>query len=428
MNGGDANDQFVNTPTVQPTPDSVEEFRVITNTFDAEYGRNSGSVVNVITKSGTNKLHGDVYDYFRDTTLNAQGYFNTVKPVFNQNQFGGTLGGPIKKDRTFFFLSYEGRRVRQGQPGELLNVPSTAERGGDFSETGAPFGGGISNPLVAQVLDGRPGCDSALGLGANGIANLPPDPMTGLIDWASVFPTTAIPTPCQDPVAANLLRFVPTANVGTNQNESVPVGNDYENQFTIRFDHKINDRQNFTRIDYFTDIAQLQPYNNFEQAGATVPGFGNFNNSRYQQWNLSHTWTATNSLVNEWGFTDMREGQLGFLKPQTTGAVTASCSGAAAAFCFTGTSDSSAITSAYGTSPSLGITPGLPPANEGVPFVNISGGASLGNNWEGVLPQVGSSFQWSDSLTWIKGNHTFKFGDRRAPGALRPNLLLRRKR
>jgi hypothetical protein len=410
VNGGDANDQFVNTPTVQPTPDSVEEFRVITNTFDAEYGRNSGSVVNVITKSGTNKFHGDVYDYFRNTALNAQGYFNTVKPVFNQNQFGGTLGGPIKKDRTFFFLSYEGRRVRQGQPGQLLNVPTAAERGGDFSDTGGPFGGGISNPLVAQALDGRPGCDGALGLGANGIANLPVDPTTSLIDWATVFPTAAIPTACQDPVAANLLRFVPTANVGTNQNQSVPVGSDYENQFTIRFDHKINDHQDFSAYYYFTDIAQLQPYNNFEEAGANVPGFGNFNNSRYQQWNLSHIWTVTNSVVNEARFTYMREGQLGFLKPQTTGAVTASCSGAAAAFCFNGISDSSAITGGYGTNPNLGITPGLPAANQGVPFISISGGASLGNNWEGVLPQVGNSFQWSDSLTWVKGNHTFKFG------------------
>src|SRR5271170_7700804 len=103
VNGGDANDQFVNTPTIQPTPDAVEEFRVITNTFDAEYGRNSGSVVNVITKSGGNAFHGDLYEYFRNTVLDSQGYFNTVKPQLNQNQFGGTIGGPIKKDRTFFF-------------------------------------------------------------------------------------------------------------------------------------------------------------------------------------------------------------------------------------------------------------------------------------------------------------------------------------
>ena len=80
VNGGDANDQFVNLPTVQPTPDSIEEFRVLTNTFDAEYGRNSGSVVNVVTKSGTNTFHGNVYEFFRNKVLNAQGYLNSVKP------------------------------------------------------------------------------------------------------------------------------------------------------------------------------------------------------------------------------------------------------------------------------------------------------------------------------------------------------------
>ena len=153
VNGGDANDQFVNLPTVQPSPDAIEEFRVITNTFDAEYGRNSGSVVNVVTKSGTNALHGDVFEYFRNTVLNAQGYFNTVKPQENQNQFGATLGGPIIKDRTFFFGSYEGRRIRQGISGEVVTPPTLAERTGDFTAAGVPFGGGADS-LVAQVLDG----------------------------------------------------------------------------------------------------------------------------------------------------------------------------------------------------------------------------------------------------------------------------------
>src|ERR1700752_5353499 len=115
VNGGDANDQFVNLPTIQPTPDSIQEFRVLTNTFDAEYGRNSGSVVNVVTKSGTNSLHGNVYEFFRNTVLNAGNYCFSPpcqKPKFNQNQFGGTFGGPIKKARTFFFTSSEGRRLR----------------------------------------------------------------------------------------------------------------------------------------------------------------------------------------------------------------------------------------------------------------------------------------------------------------------------
>jgi hypothetical protein len=412
VNGGDANDQFVNLPTVQPTPDSVAEFRVITNTFDAEYGRNSGSVVNVITKSGTNDFHGNVYEYFRNTVLNAQGYYNTSKPQLNQNQFGGTFGGPVKKNRTFFFVSYESRRIRQGDPGPAVNVLTPAERGGDFSAlapNGQQFTGNISNTdtFLYQALNQRSAngvtCQSAI----QGLGGVTPAPG---VSWASIFPTGVIPTACQDPVAANFIQqFVPGVNLGTNQSQLVPVGTDNEDQFTLRFDHKINERQNFSAYYYFNDARQLQPYDTFGEAGATVPGFGNFNNLRSQQWNLTHTWTLSNALVNEAHFTYMREGQLGFLKPQRTNLVTDSCT-AATKFCFTGTSDSPYITSQMGTSPQLGIFTGLPAANTGVPFVNISGGAQLGNNWEGVLPQVGNSFQWTDNLTWVKGTHTFKFG------------------
>jgi hypothetical protein len=404
VNGGDANDQFVNLPTIQPSPDSIAEFRVITNTFDAEYGRNSGAVVNVITKSGTNQLHGNVYEYFRNKVLNAQGYFNTSKPQFNQNQFGGTLGGPIKKDHTFFFVSYEGRRIRQGESSPQVTVPTADERNGDFSAVGpagTQFGGSISDPFVADVLNGRPGCTSAITAvpGASAPA--------GGENWSDIFPNGVIPTPCQDPVAKDLLqRFVPAANVGTDLFQSVPAGGDNQDQFTIKFDHRINNHQNFSAYYYYTDDANTSPFDNFEAAGANVPGFGVGVDSRYQQVNLSHTWTVTNAIVNEARFTYMREGQLGFQTALNTGAVTASCSAAVAAFCFTGTSDSSAITA----DPRIGITPGLPSNRTGVPFVTVSGGAVFGNNSEGQLPQVGNSFQWSDNLTWIKGNHTMKFG------------------
>ncbi|MFZ0762254.1 MAG: carboxypeptidase regulatory-like domain-containing protein [Candidatus Sulfotelmatobacter sp.] len=407
VNGGDANDQFVNLPTIQPTPDAIEEFRVITNTFDAEYGRNSGSVVNVVTKSGGNTFHGDIYEYFRNTVLDARGYPDTTTPQLNQNQFGGTFGGPILKDRTFFFLSYEGRRIRDGVPGQLLTVPTAAESGGDFSGVGsfANGGGAISDSFVANVLNGRPGCTSAISAIPKSQA-----PAAG-VAWASIFPTGVIPTACQDPVAANLLHeFVPAANIGSNLYQSVPVGTINADQFTIRLDHKISDRQNFTAYYYFNDGRELDPYNTFEEAGATVPGFGSYNNARDQQWNLTHTWTISNSLVNEAHFTYMREGQLGFLKNQTSNAVTASCTGAATPYCFTGLSDSSAIQSTFGTAANLGITPGLPSNLTGVPYVGISGGASFGNNYEGFLPQVGNSFQWTDELTWVKGNHTMKFG------------------
>ena len=123
VNGGDANDQFANLPAIQPSPDSIEEFRVMTSTFDAEFGRNSGSVVNVVTKSGSNEVHGDVYEFLRNQHLNARNFFEGPRPDFKQNQFGGTLGGPLKRDQTFYFLSYEGRRIHQGIPSATVAVP-----------------------------------------------------------------------------------------------------------------------------------------------------------------------------------------------------------------------------------------------------------------------------------------------------------------
>jgi hypothetical protein len=121
-----------NLPTIQPTPDAIEEFRVISNTFDAEYGRNSGAVVNVITKSGTNQWHGDVYEYFRNTVLNAQGFFNTISRRRIRISLAERSAARSRKDRTFFFVSYEGRRVRQGISGQTVIVPTPQERSGDF--------------------------------------------------------------------------------------------------------------------------------------------------------------------------------------------------------------------------------------------------------------------------------------------------------
>ncbi len=136
VNGGDGNDQFAGLPAIQPSPDAIAEFRVLTNTFDAEYGRNSGAVVNVVTKSGTNDFHGNMYEFFRNQNLNAKGFFDTTKLDYLQNQFGATLGGPIRKDKTFFFVTYEGDRIRRGTSGDTVNVPTLAERNGDFSEGG----------------------------------------------------------------------------------------------------------------------------------------------------------------------------------------------------------------------------------------------------------------------------------------------------
>jgi hypothetical protein len=415
VNGGDANDLFVNTPTVQPSPDAVEEFRILTNAFDAEYGRNSGSVVNVVTKSGGNQFHGNVYEFLRNDKLNARGFFDNTKGAYHQNQFGFTFGGPVRKDHTFFFLTYEGDRIRQGRSGDTVAVPTgdiggtTGERNGDFSADGPNpmFVGAIKDSTVADLLNGRPGCTGAI----NALGGLTPSQGA---NWSAIFPTNAIPTECQDPVAVDLMnRFVPGANAG-DFFQAVLNRKHRQDQGTLRIDHRINDKQNFSAYYYFTDNTNFEPFNNFQAAGANVPGFGAAARNRYQQINLSHTWTVSNAIVNEARFSFMREGQKTANHSEKTNLVTDSCTSAASAFCFTGTSDSQAINdiiTASGIAPGkAGITPGLGAGREGVPDVAVSGGFTLGNNFEGELPQVGNSFQWTDSLTWVKGNHTMKFG------------------
>ena len=425
VNGGDANDQFVNAAAVQPTPDAIEEFRMITNTFDAEYGRNSGAVVNVVTKSGTNAFHGDVYEYFRNKVLNAQGYFNTINPQFNQNQFGGTFGGPVKKNRTFFFVTYEGRRVRQGISGDVVVIPTPDEIKGTFAggfplnkgtdAQGNPIPNQINDQFVADALNARTDGTTTC---AQAIAKIPGStPAAAGVAWANIFPTGVIPTQCMDPVAVNLVQnYVPAANRPDGTYQAVPTTADDQNQFTARVDHRITDHQNFSVYYYFTDEKIAQPFYEFQGSGANVPGFGSLVRQRFQQWNPSHTWTLRNSLVNEFRFTYMREGQLTFQHPQNTGPVTSSCTGAATKYCFNGTSDSSAINTliANWTPPvapgKAGITPGLPSSHTGVPFVEVYGGFNIGNGWEGELPQVGNSFQWTDNLSWVKSGHTMKFG------------------
>lgn len=402
VNGGDANDQFANLPAVQPSPDSIEEFRVLTNTFDAEYGRNSGAVVNVVTKSGTNQLHGNIYEFFRNKVLNASGYCLSSpcpKPDFKQNQFGGTLGGPIKKDRTFFFSSYEGRRIRQGIPSEPVAVPSVQEHPtadqqfADFGDI-TPFGGAITTDYFATVLNNRPGCTDALG----GQVPLPSD-NGGAVNYSDIFPNNVIPVACMDQTALDMYnQFVPLPT-SDGFFQATPIHRDRTDQFTMKIDHRINEKQNLSIYYYFNDSTLFDPFARFQAGGSNVPGFGANTAERFQQWNLSHTWSLSNALVNEARFTYFRESQGTFLHPEHTQDVHSVCKTVPSDQCF---SDP--------LNPRLGITPNLGAQREGVPFADLSGGISIGNNFEGEIPQTGNTFQWSDNLTWVKGGHTTKFG------------------
>jgi Carboxypeptidase regulatory-like domain len=401
VNGGDGNDLFVNSPAIQPTPDSIAEFRVLSNTFDAEYGRNSGAVINVVTKSGTNSWHGSVYEFLRNQSLNAKGYLDLRRADDKQNQFGGTFGGPIKKDRTFFFASYEGRRVVHGISSDPVVVPTAAERGGDFSASPFDPAAVVGTQTFADILNARCGVGATVGATYN-----------------SLFPTNVIPTNCFDPAAAAILqRFVPCPNAdptctnlanADNIFRAIPNDDSHANQFTVKLDHRINAKQNLSLYYYFNDSFDGQPFTRFQALTPNLlPGFGNNNATRSQQVNLSHTWTISPTTVNEARFTYFREAQGTFLHPQRTNLVTDSCGSAAAAVCFTGTSDTPGVIPA---DPKIGITPNLGADREGVPFISIGGGFTVGNNYEGELPQKGNTYQFSNNLTKIIGNHTTKFG------------------
>jgi hypothetical protein len=397
VNGGDGNDQFAGLPAIQPSPDAIAEFRVLTNTFDAEYGRNSGAVVNVVTKSGTNELHGNLYEFFRDKGLNAKGFFDTTKLDYLQNQFGATLGGPVKKDKTFFFVTYEGNRVRRGSSGDTVTVPTSLERPSvtqpfaDFSEGGnGAFGGTLND---AAVLNSRSGCLHALGRGS---------PIADGTPYSDIFPTGQIPVECMDATAVDLLnQFVPLPNIGgTSLFQAVPLGHEHSDQFTVKVDHELTKNQRLSGYYYFTQHHLEKPFARFQAGGGNLPGFGDLTDDRTQQVNISHSWTIGATAVNEARFTFFREGQGTFLHPQHTALVQDSCKTVPAANCFADPSN-----------PDLGIHPNLGASREGVPFVNIdSGSLTFGNNFEGELPQRGNTFQWSDNFSKTIGRHDLKFG------------------
>ena len=197
--------------------------------------------MNVVTKAGTNDIHGDVYEFFRNKVLNTKGFFDPYVPDYQQNQFGATLGGPIRKDKTFLFGSYEGNRLKQGIPSGSVYLPTTAEATGDFSADG-PFQGAVTDPNFASNLYNRPGCAGALAVTAPTAAaqlqSLANGSSTTPVAYSSLFPNSQVPTSCFEPTANALYKnYVSPAGAGLVQ--TVP--NLIEN------DLKINLRSGLTR-------------------------------------------------------------------------------------------------------------------------------------------------------------------------------------
>src|SRR5271167_3188501 len=139
VNGSDVEEDVNMGAAVIPNLDSIAEFRILTSNFDAEYGEFSGGQINVVTKSGTNAFHGDLFEFLRNTDLDARNYFSPTRGVFRQNQFGGTIGGPIRRDKLFYFIDYQGTRQTQGIDTNLISVPSDADRTGNLADLASSF-------------------------------------------------------------------------------------------------------------------------------------------------------------------------------------------------------------------------------------------------------------------------------------------------
>ncbi len=347
LDGADNNDFLGNNIVVNPNPDAVAEFKILTNNYTAEYGRTSGGIVNQVIKSGTNSIHGSAFEFFRNTALDASDYFLQEVPVLRRNIFGGTIGFPIKKDKLFFFASYQGTKRSEGQNPGALPVLSQAERGGDFSEL---------LPQGIQLVD----------------------PTTGNNYFNNQVPV--------DPVIANYItNYLPLPNRPNNQFISDPVANISETQFIFRLDYNISSKDTLSGVYIFNDTPDRYPFQiiNGASSGGDVPiGSGFTDASRFQTGNITWTRTITPKLLNELRFATNRSATYDAVPTTTT-------SPSSLGFLTVNPDDPK------GTAP---------------PLMSITGNFSLGPSPQGPTKIHDTTFQYQDTLSWTHGRHDLKFG------------------
>jgi outer membrane receptor protein involved in Fe transport len=252
LDGASNNDSFNSGFVVRPPPDAVQEFKILTHSYGAEYGRNAGSVVNVVTKSGTNTWHGSAWEFNRDDTFQARNFFATFTPALKQNQYGGAIGGPVLKNRLFTFGYYEGFRNTQGTTDNRV-VLSADQRAGNFGAT----------TIV--------------------------DPLTGL-----QFPGNMIPANRIDPIAAKILSsYIPLPNQPGNHLVRSPNMTDDRNQFGDRVDYHLNDHHTLFGRYLYGHTNQFNPL-----GGSNFAPKGNIAIARVQDGMGSDTWTIRPNMIN----------------------------------------------------------------------------------------------------------------------------------
>lgn len=378
INGADANEGVYNGAAIIPNLDSIAEFRILTNNFDAEYGNFSGGVINVVTKSGTNRFHGNAFDFLRNTDLDSANYFaQGQRGVFIQNIFGGTVGGPIRKDKAFFFADYQGTRQIKGAT-QNFQVPSSDNRNGYFdSSADSPLtAGSVAGTGWAQVLSNRLGYQVTAG---------EPYYAPGCTTATCVFPNAYIPKSAWSPVAGNLLQYIPQANTANNFFATAAASAHLtDNKGGIRGD--LNTRfGNFFGYYFIDQFSLNDPY----AGGVNIPGFTSANQGRAQMINLGLTTTVHGTSVNDLRFTYMRI--INHLGNPVEG---------------TGVSLASlGFTTPWG--PTGGLS-NINPALTGVPAIGLNN-FNFGTPVD-TLNQYNNMFQVLETFAQTIGHHNLKYG------------------
>jgi len=359
VNGNDSNDLPLNSPLAVPNPDTIEEVKMVTNTINPEFGRNSGAIMNAVTKSGTNNIHGSGFWFYRDTFLNTPSFFSRTKPVFHQNLFGGTVGGPVWKNKVFFFYGAQLIRARQPNGNTITNTVFTpAQLAGNFdpaliSGNPIPFVGGIQGPG---------------GNCAKGTA------------WSSCFVGGVVPTADFNTLSTKLVQqFVPAAAAGTNQASFSPVTLNKVNQHIGRLDLNPNQKDSIWFYALANDQTQV---NGIPFSGATLPGFGDQSVPFTKQFAASWSHVINSNVLNELRLSYTR---LNFKTGQPVNVRQPA---------------------------SVGFPNILPQLTTGAdyPQIQITGYFTLGGTNNGPQPRKDQTYQITDNFSWVKGKHTLKFG------------------
>jgi hypothetical protein len=376
VNGADVNESIYQQTSVIPNLDSIAEFRILTSNFDAEYGNYSGGQIMVVTKSGTNQFHGDAFEFLRNDAFDSRNFFSPTRGSFKQNQFGGTLGGPVRRDKAFFFLDYQGTRNIVGQDTGDILVPSAAARAGDLSGEGQKLTGTVGGSAWASTLSQELGYPVAAG---------EPYYISGCSNSAQcVFPGAVIPQSAFSAPTRHLLQYIPLPNSGPFFTTSAYSETLRDDKGGARYDE--NTRWGMLSAYYMLDdFTLVSPY-----ATSSLPGFSDQNTGRAQLIDLSDTKSLGASALNEFRLSFMRN-------------------------------------AIYQDQPIAGQ--GLGPTFSSLGFVegfNTPGIGAIAPQYEGVLPiglnefsfgvsanttrQIDNLYQVQDNYSKVVGTHTLKFG------------------